>query len=55
MISNLFILSHFGMKIYFPHFKIPFIDRNSNYVDFTETFEALAMAIMSTLSAKEKG
>lgn len=55
MISKLFILFHIGMKIYFPQFKILFIDRNYNYVDFTETFEAQAMAIMSTLSAKEKG
>lgn len=37
------------------YFQILFIDRDNNYVDFTETFEALAMAIMSTLSAKEKG
>lgn len=37
------------------YFQILFIDRDHNYVDFTETFEALAMAIMSTLSAKEKG
>lgn len=55
MISKLFILLYIGMKIYFPHFKVLFIDRNYNYVDFPETFEALAMAIMSTLSAKEKG